>query len=172
MKRIVFFLFLMFICLPVFSQTFGIWMLVEARDQFGDPTGQKYIMTSGQITGSFSNGMVSGAGLAVFIAYASGMGPVFELQEFGRTPLFSFGNEIIVVNFQDKNKKNYSAEGRIDGGMIYIHPDQRELVLSALRLGGTVKFRIRINTPIDTSDYAFDIPNADGFDRAFAQIGG
>jgi hypothetical protein len=166
---IIFSLFLL-VGFSLSAQEFGIWSVLDDKDQFGDPNGKKFIITKTAIAGRFTSDLVANQGLSAFIAYSKDQGPLFELKEFGRTPLVGFGNETINVVFQDKNKKQYTARGMISSGIIFIDPEGRSAVIAALSLGGVVKFRIRITSPVDTSNYSFDIENADGFAAAFSQL--
>jgi hypothetical protein len=179
MKRLIFIVFILsvFVAAGLSAQnnsnSVGIWRIHEFVDEFGDKTGEKFISTGDFIRGTFSNSAIKDGQLRAV--------PIISRQSFG----FQFyedyfrannvASTFIIINsatvsVRDKDGNTLRLRGttpEMSGQRLYIAPFVD--IISALKKGGLVRFSINID---NINVYRFDISNADGFDRAFEQIGG
>jgi RNA polymerase subunit RPABC4/transcription elongation factor Spt4 len=150
----------------------GIWALGNVVDDFGESTGEKYIAPKDMIRGAFSNVVTANSQLDVQLYYTTKNGLMMQLFEYGKqlgSPATGIGMEEINISIQDGNGERYAFPGQMAQSWIFFNQNNREEVTNILLAGGTIKFRISINTVGVVSNYNFDIQKADGFNVVYEQ---
>ena len=183
-KTMAFILFLTFFSLPVFSQSgniFGIWTVKSELDEFGDPTGGKYITTLVPIKGTFSDSANNNASLNVTIKVISRG----NSKEIIITPYLGARN---VPGIPFGSRREYSVAVRDNSGetfrsLVYLSRDKISfnfynasqdnftIMHNAFLKGGLI--RIRMETDKDERNkesYSFDISNANQYAEAYAYL--
>jgi len=149
----------------------GIWTVGNFNDRFGNKTEDKFIIC--QVNGTFSNSATKNSPLKVYLIYTKGSGLGIELYEYaGNNPEKILDFDKMTIYVQDKDKNQYTFEGNIQGQRNYFKNTKSAKIENILSAGGTVKFRIDIESrrgSIDSS-YAFDIIDARGFDVALTEL--
>jgi RNA polymerase subunit RPABC4/transcription elongation factor Spt4 len=153
----------------------GIWALGNVLDNFGESTSEKYIAPKDIIRGTFSNVATANSQLDVQLYYTDKNGLMMQLFEYGKqlgSPATGIGVEKISISIQAGDGERYTFPGYMTQSWLFFDQSDRETTRDILAAGGTVKFRIKIDTLGVISDYSFDIQKADGFNIVYEQYTG
>jgi hypothetical protein len=148
----------------------GMWVIGAFVDEFGDKTDQKYITCRQNIRGTFSNVATTDDQLDVTLLFTEKDGFLIQLYEYGRdlgAPATAIGMEKVTIAVQDGSGEKHSFTGQMAQTYVFFAPSDRDQIRELLTLGGTVKFRITIDTAGVKSNYSFDLAKADYFDNAY-----
>lgn len=144
----------------------GIWRIGHYVDEFGEATKKGYITNTDYIKGTFSNSATQNSDLNVNFLISNASDISIQLYEYaGDNPVKAYSSDLYHVNIQDKdgNRVLLTATNRSDR-LSFDQSGSRQ-VHKILLKGGLIKFRIE-EFETSTSQYQFNIQNADFYDNA------
>jgi len=174
-------LILLMFCMTALAEPksiYGNWEVMAYKDEFDMPTGDYSVVNLNPIYGKFSNSATTNSDLVVFLycdkytdTHADYIG--FRLFEYAN-PNFELKNsysqtkqyDIIVM---DSTGVKHYLNGYIKAKsrMMLVDTAGSEIIISALKAGGTVRFAITASDDA-LNKYTFTIDDAAGFDEAYA----
>lgn len=155
------------------SEDMGPWILKAYVDEFDLPTDDYFIVNDTPFSGTFSNSATTGSDLLSFIFYEPYETTDYisiRLFEYGRSrvnnPYSSTQDYDIILMDKDGNKSYLSGSMYSQDSDIDIDSYDSQVIINALKKGGTVRFAI---TESDDSltKYIITIDDATGFDAAY-----
>lgn len=177
-------LVLTIISLPVFSQeenTFGIWTVINELDEFGDPTGEKYITTLEPIRGTFSNSANNNASLNVTIKIISKgnskrviITPYLGARNVPGIPFGSRREYSFAVRDntgETFRSRVYLSLDNIDFEFYNVLQENFTIMHNAFLKGGLIRIRMETHeNERNKESYSFDISNANQYSEAYAYL--
>jgi len=145
----------------------GIWTIRYYVDDFGEPTKEGYVSNTNKIRGTFSNTATEDSELDVVFLISNSSNISLKLFEYaGDNPVKAYSLELYHVYIQDKdgNRVLLTATNRSDR-LSFDQTESRQ-VHKILLKGGLIKFRIE-EFETSTTQYSFNIQNADYYDNAY-----
>lgn len=144
----------------------GMWQVTHYVDDFGDPTKQGYIRNLSLIRGQFSNSATEDSELDVRLLINSKTNVDLFLYEYAsNNPVKAYSPDEYKILLQDKDGTRHTLKAFNRNDRLSFGPKHSAIVTNALLKAGRVKFRIiEVETP--TTQYSFDIVNAQYFDNA------
>ena len=150
----------------------GVWDIRYYVDDFGEPTKSGYITTTNNIRGSFSNTATQDSKLDVRLLITDRKNISLKLFEYaGNNPVKAYSTDEYSVQIQDKDGSRYKLEANNYSERLSFDKLDSETLHQVLMKGGVVRFRItEVKTP--TTQYNFQIDNADGYENARRKLFG
>ena len=148
----------------------GIWDVSYYVDEFGSPTKESYIRNSDYIEGVFSNTATQDSKLNVTFLINSASDFNLKLFEYARNnPVKGYSSQTYTVRVKDKDGKRYTFNAtNYTDRLGFGSGDSRQLHRIFMK-GGLIQFAItEDHTP--TTEYKFDIHNADLYDNAYKKL--
>jgi hypothetical protein len=145
----------------------GIWRIGYYVDEFGEPTKQGYITNTSYIKGTFSNTATQNSDLNVEFLISNSSDISVQLYEYAdNNPVKAYSTEMYHIYIQDKdgNRVTLTATNRSD--RLRFDENESRQIHRILLKGGLVKFRI-VEFETSTTQYQFDIQNADYYENAY-----
>lgn len=147
----------------------GIWNLGQFVDDFGKPSGKKFVATN--LVGTFSNTATQDSALNIRFLISSSNQIDIMLFEYGRNnPVKSYGSGdgyTILVLDQDSQRLKLKAMNYSD--RLSLNKSNSKRLNKALMKGGQVQFVVReIENP--TSEYSFIILDAGYYGNAMRKL--
>ncbi len=152
------------------GENFSVWEIGEYTDEFGLPTGNKYILVDSY--GTFSNSATTNSKLyAALQIDKSNIG--IMLWEYGSHLVKgTFDSESYPITILDSNGTKHSFTGTIykSDTRVYFRSADREKVLNLLRNNSKLSVYLK-SSKYSISTYLFEI-DTKGFNEAYKQISG
>ncbi|PHS38265.1 MAG: hypothetical protein COA91_08420 [Robiginitomaculum sp.] len=144
----------------------GVWQVTSYVDDFGESTSDRLIRNLRLIRGRFSNSATQDSKLDVrFLIDGKTEIDIILYEYAGNNPVKAYSPDEYQVLLQDKDGNRHKLRALNRSDRLSFGPKHSRIVFEALLKGGKVKFRIvEVDTP--TTQYAFEIKNADYFDNA------
>ncbi len=156
------------------------WQIGSYVDEFGEPTGHKYVYSSVE-SGTFSNSATQNSKLTAIVEpfrvvniHGDTVGGVtFRLLEYGSRP--AQGKGALNISVKDNAGNVVKGLGYNDNrGLVTVEPNAStgfggDTIFSALKAGGRVMFSIE-TAKAPYSRYRFTITNADGLMEAIEAV--
>ncbi|AEE16559.1 hypothetical protein [Treponema brennaborense] len=150
----------------------GIWQVTHYVDNFGEPTKDGYIRNTNLISGTFSNTATQNSPLDVrFLINSSSDIDIMLFEYAGNNPVKAYSKETYSVQIQDKDGKRNSLSATNYSDRLSFGESASRIIHNALMKGGSLKFRI-IEDDTPTTQYQFDIVNADWYENAYRILTG
>jgi len=150
----------------------GMWQLGEFVDDFGNKTGNKYIINRTKIRGTFSNTATQNSPLNIdFVIKADEIS--IKLYEYaGNNPVKGiFSPCRYTVQIQDDNNKQHTFKAENWLERLSFNRTATRAIHGILSNGGNIKFVIS-NDRTPTTVYRFNIEKADWYENALRQLTG
>lgn len=145
----------------------GIWRIGHYVDEFGEPTKQGYITNTDYIKGAFSNTATQNSDLNVNFLISNSADISIQLYEYANNnPVKAYSTELYHVYIQDKDGKRVTLTATNRSDRLRFDQSGSRQVHSILLKGGLIKFRIE-EVETSTTQYQFNIQNADYYDNAY-----
>lgn len=145
----------------------GIWRIGHYVDEFGEPTKQGYITNTDYIKGTFSNTATQNSDLNVNFLITNSSNISIQLYEYAdNNPVKAYASELYHVYIQDKDGNRVSLIATNRSDRLSFDQSGSRQVHRILIKGGLIKFRIE-EVETSTSQYQFNIQNADYYDNAY-----
>lgn len=146
----------------------GIWSIAYYVDNFGEKTKNCYVTNTDLINGSFNNSATQDSALDIEFMINSSSDISFQLYEYaGKNPVKASSSYAVLL--QDKDGKRLELRAFNYSDRFSFEEKESRQVHNALLKGGTLKFRISENgTP--TTEYKFNIQNADWYENAYKKL--
>lgn len=151
----------------------GPWVLKAYVDEFNLPTDEYYIVNDTSFSGTFSNSATTNSELGAYIFYEP-----YETSDYISIRLFEYGNmrvknpyshsrdyDIVMMD-NDGNKRYLSGTMYSQDSDIDVSSSDSQVILDALKKGGTVRFAITEKEDSLTK-YIITIEDATGFEAAY-----
>lgn len=150
----------------------GIWEVTYYVDDFGEPTNQGYIRNTYLLRGTFSNTATENSALNVRFLISSSRHISIMLYEYaGNNPVKAYSSESYKVLIQDTDGKRYKLRAVNYSDRLSFDKTNSRKFHNVLMKGGNIKFKINeVDTP--TTEYEFNIQNADWYNNAYRKLKG
>ena len=151
------------------GKDFGNWVIKYYVDEFNEYTDIKYITTSSDIVGTFSNSATTNSLLkARFLIDAENV--AIKLFEYGSSTVKSYYTATYKITMKDTAGTKHTIYGVMyDGGdRVNIKEEYEELVINTLKKPGTVSFYL-VESKYTTSTYLFTV-NTGNFSTLYNQL--
>ncbi len=150
----------------------GIWKVTYYVDNFGEPTKDGYIRNTNLINGTFSNTATQNSPLNVqFLINNSSNIDIMLFEYAGNNPVKAYSKETYTVQVQDKDGNRNSLSATNYSDRLSFGESASRIIHKALMKGGSLKFRI-VEDETTTTQYQFDIINADWYENAYRLLTG
>jgi hypothetical protein len=163
----------------------GIWSINYFVDDFGQPTKDGYITTENPIYGKFSNTATENSRLRVRFIIANKKSVAIKLFEYdGNNPVKGYRDTYnVLVQDKDGNQyklwaNNFDSDRITFSDMTYYRDSNHsenmsysEKMHNILLSGGNIKIKI-IDSERNSTQYNFEIENADWYENAYIKLHG
>ena len=156
------------------AQDTGIWTVRAYIDEFNLPTDEYYITNETAFTGTFSNSATTNSPLAAYLYCEQYDGRdmlSIRLLEYGRSRVNNpySSTRYYDITVMDADGVRYYTEGSMYSGSYDVNVLDEQLVLDALKKGGTVRLAItESDDPL--TKYIITIDDASGFSAAYYEF--
>ena len=156
------------------AQDTGIWTVRAYIDEFNLPTDEYYIANETAFTGTFSNSATTNSPLAAYLYCEQYDGRdmlSIRLLEYGRSRVNNpySSTRYYDITVMDADGAKYYTEGSMYSGSYDVYVLDEQLVLDALKKGGTVRLAItESDDPL--TKYIITIDDASGFSAAYYEF--
>lgn len=148
----------------------GMWKVKFFVDNFGEAINIGYIINSSKIRGVFSNTATQNSELDVDFVISNSNDISIMLYEYARNnPVKGYLSNEYEILMQDKNGQRFSLKAKNYSERLSCNPADSEKIHKALLKGGNIKFRI-IEKENPTTNYSFNIQNAEWYDNAYEKL--
>ena len=144
----------------------GKWELGETTDEFGDPTGAKFIYYF-SIEAEFSNSATTGSELMVMFRVEADGTIVLLLAEYNNNIVKAYSDTKYLVKIKDENGELHQTTLRMREGSQYIFDDG--VIYELLRTKQKLKFYIKEVTDGYPATYKFGV-NTENFNQLLDSI--
>lgn len=156
------------------AQDTGIWTVRAYIDEFNLPTDEYYITNETAFTGTFSNSATTNSPLAAYLFCEQ-----YDGNDMLRIRLLEYGSSRVNnpysstryydITVMDADGVRYYTEGSMYSGSYDVYVLDEQLVLDALKKGGTVRLAItESDDPL--TKYIITIDDASGFSAAYYEF--
>ena len=156
------------------AQNTGIWTVRAYIDEFNLPTDEYYITNETAFIGTFSNSATTNSTLAAYLFCEQ-----YDGNDMLRIRLLEYGSSRVNnpysstryydITVMDADGVRYYTEGSMYSGSYDVYVLDEQLVLDALKKGGTVRLAItERDDPL--TNYIITIDDANGFSAAYYEF--
>lgn len=148
----------------------GIWIINYFVDDFGQPTNNGYITTEKAIYGRFSNTATENSRLRVEFIIANKERVAIQLYEYdSNNPVKGYRDRYnVLVQDKDGNQYKLRAHNYDSDRLTFSDSEKMHNILLS---GGNIKIKI-IDSERNTTQYNFEIEDADWYENAYIKLHG